>query len=57
MQITTTGLDIAKNVFQVHGVDQHGVVVLRKRLSRGKVLAFAKLPRCVIGFEACGGAH
>jgi transposase len=58
MQVTTIGLDIAKNVFQVHGVDQHGVVVLRKRLSRGKVLAyFANLPRCVIGLEACGGAH
>ena len=58
MQVTTVGLDIAKNVFQVHGVDQHGKVALRKRLSRGKVLAFfANLPRCVIGLEACGGAH
>ena len=58
MQVTTIGLDIAKNVFQVHGVDQHGKVVLRKRLSRGQVLAFfANLPRCVIGLEACGGAH
>ena len=58
MQVTTIGLDIAKNVFQVHGVDQHGVLVLRKRLSRGKVLAFfANLPRCVVGLEACGGAH
>jgi transposase len=58
MQVTTMGLDIAKNVFQVHGVGQHGKVVLRKRLSRGKVLAFfANLPRCVIGLEACGGAH
>lgn len=58
MQVTTVGLDIAKNVFQVHGVDQHGKVVLRKRLSRGQVLAFfANLPRCMIGLEACGGAH
>jgi transposase len=58
MQVTTIGLDIAKNVFQVHGVDQHGKVVLRKRLSRGQVLAFfANLPRCVIGLETCGGAH
>jgi transposase len=58
MQVTTIGLDIAKNVFQVHGVDQHGMAVLRKRLSRGRVLAFfANLPRCVIGLEACGGAH
>jgi len=58
MQLTTIGLDIAKHVFQVHGVDQHGMAVLRKRLSRGRVLAFfANLPRCVIGLEACGGAH
>jgi transposase len=58
MQVTTIGLDIAKNVFQVHGVDQHGKVVLRKRLARGKVLTFfANLPRCGIGLEACGGAH
>jgi transposase len=58
MQVTTIGLDIAKNVFQAHGVDQHGKVVLRRRLSRGQVLAFfANLPRCVIGLEACGGAH
>jgi transposase len=58
MQVTTIGLDIAKNVFQVHGVDRHGKVVLRKRLGRAKVLGFfANLPRCVIGLEACGGAH
>ena len=58
MQVSTIGLDIAKNVFQVHGVDRHGKVVLRKRLARGKVLAFfANLPRCLIGLEACGGAH
>jgi transposase len=58
MQVTTIGLDIAKNVFQVHGVDRHGKVVLRKRLARAKVLAFfANLPRCLIGLEACGGAH
>ena len=58
MQLTTIGLDIAKNVFQAHGVDRHGKVVLRKRLSRGRVLAFfANLPPCLIGLEACGGAH
>ena len=58
MQVTTIGLDIAKNVFQVHGLDERGRVVLRKRLTRGKVLAFfANLPRCVIGLEAGGGAH
>ena len=58
MQVTTVGLDIAKNVFQVHGVDARGRVGLRKRLARAKVLAFfANLPRCLIGLEACGGAH
>jgi len=58
MQVTTIGLDIAKSVFQAHGVDRHGRVVLRKRLSRAQVLTFfANLPRCVIGMEACGGAH
>jgi transposase len=58
MQVTTIGLDIAKSVFQVHGVDARGRVVLRKRLPRAKVLAFfANLPRCRIGLEACGGAH
>ena len=58
MQATTIGLDIAKSVFQVHGVDARGRVVLRKRLARAKVLElFANLPRCVVGLEACGGAH
>jgi transposase len=58
MQVTTIGLDIAKNLFQVHGVDARGRVMLRKRLRRAQVLTFfANLPRCVIGLEACGGAH
>jgi transposase len=58
MQVTTIGLDIAKSVFQVHGVDRHGKVGLRRRLARAKVLAFfANLPCCVVGLEACGGAH
>lgn len=58
MQVTTVGLDIAKNVFQVHGIDQQGKVVLRKRLCRARVLTvFANLPPCLIGLEACGGAH
>jgi transposase len=58
MQVTTIGLDIAKNSFQVHGADEHGKTVLRKKLTRGRVLEFfANLPRCVIGMEACGGAH
>jgi transposase len=58
MQVTRIGLDIAKSVFQVHGVDEHGKVVTRKQLSRSKVLAyFAQLPVCRIGIEACGSAH
>lgn len=58
MQVTTVGLDIAKSVFQVHGVDGSGRVVLRKRLSRAKMLEFfVNMPRSVIGLEACGGAH
>ena len=58
MQVATIGLDIAKSVFQVPGVDARGRVVLRKRLARAKVLAvFANLPRWVVGLEACGGAH
>src|SRR5216683_3971857 len=58
MQVERIGLDIAKSSFQVHGVDAHGKVVIRKQLSRSKVLPyFAQLPPCLIGLEACGGAH
>jgi transposase len=58
MNITTIGLDLAKNVFQVHGVDVNGKVALRKQLKRNQVLAFfANLPPCLIGLEACAGAH
>jgi transposase len=58
VNVTTIGLDIAKNVFQVHGVDGQSKVVVRKKLSRGKVLEwFANLPPCLIGIEACPGAH
>ena len=58
MEVTCIGLDVAKNVFQVHGVDTHGKVVVRKQLSRGKVLPFfAQLPGCRVGMEACGSAH
>jgi transposase len=57
-EVTTVGLDIAKSVFQVHGADARGTAVLRKKLSRAKLLAFfASLPRCVVAMEACGGAH
>ena len=56
--ITTIGLDIAKSVFQVHGVDADGQVVVRRQLKRRYVLAFfQKLPPCLVGIEACASAH
>jgi len=56
--ITTIGLDLAKKVFQVHGVDAEGKVVVARKLRRKEVLAFfAKLPPCLVGMEACGSAH
>ena len=56
--VSTIGLDIAKSVFQVHGVDVAGAVVIRKRVSRAKVLEyFGELPRCLVGIEACPSAH
>jgi transposase len=58
MQVTTIGLDIAKNVFQVHGIDAAEKVVVRKQLRRGQVMAFfTSLPLCLIGMEACATAH
>jgi Transposase and inactivated derivatives len=58
MQITTIGLDIAKNVFQVHGIDANERVVVRKQLRRGQVMKFfAALPPCLVGMEACATAH
>jgi transposase len=57
-EVSTIGLDIAKSVFQVHGVDVEGGVVIRKRVSRAKVLEFfGALPPCLIGIEACPSAH
>src|SRR5215472_10120819 len=57
-EVSTVGLDIAKSVFQVHGVDVDGAVVIRRRISRAKVLAFfGALAPCVIGIEACPSAH
>ena len=57
-EVMTIGLDLAKHVFQVHGVDASGATVLRKRLRRGQVVAFlAALPRCLVGLEACATAH
>lgn len=58
MKITTIGIDLAKNVFQVHGVNEHGKAVLKKQLRREQVMAFfANLPPTLIGMEACGSAH
>ena len=58
MNITTIGLDLAKNVFQLHVVDERGNVRLRKQLKRGQVAAFfANFPPCLIGMEACASAH
>src|ERR1700722_6676236 len=57
-EVSTIGLDIAKSVFQIHGVDRDGEVAIRKRVSRAKLLEFfAGLPPCVIGIEACPTAH
>jgi transposase len=58
MNITQVGIDWAKLVFQVHGVDARGKVALRKQLKRSQVAEFfAQLAPCLIGMEACGGAH
>jgi len=58
MKVSTIGLDLSKKVFQVHGVDAAGAIVLRKRLRRSEVLSFfAALEPCVVGMEACGTAH
>jgi transposase len=56
--VTTIGLGIAKSVFQVHGVDASGSVVVRRQLKRRYVLAFfQKLPSCLVGIEACASSH
>jgi transposase len=58
MEITTIGIDLAKSVFAVSGGDRRGKVVLRRQLRRAQVLEFmSKLGPCVVGMEACGGAH
>src|SRR6266446_186765 len=57
-EVSTIGLDIAKSVFQIHGVDAAGAMVIRKRITRAKLLEFlASLPACLIGIEACPTAH
>lgn len=58
MNITTVGIDLAKNLFQVHGVDSHGKAILKKQLKRDQMMPFfANLPVCLIGMEACSSAH
>ena len=57
-EISTIGLDLAKNVFHVHGVDASGAVVVQRQLRRGQVEKFfAQLAACTVGLEACGSAH
>ena len=58
MEITTVGLDLAKNVFQVHAISSTGGVVVRRALRRAQVIPFfSKLPPCLVGMEACGTSH
>ena len=56
--VTTIGLDIAKSVFQVHGIDAEDNVIVRRQLKRRYVIAFfQKLPPCLVGIEACASSH
>ena len=58
MKLTRVGVDLAKQVFQVHGVNEAGHAVVKRRLRRTQVISyFASLPPCLIGMEACSGAH
>ena len=58
MEVTTVGIDLAKRIFHLHGVDKNGKTVLKKKLMRDNVLDFmANLPKCLVGMEACGGAN
>ena len=58
MEIRTVGIDLAKNVFQIHGMNERGKPLLRKQLKRDQVAVFfANLPPCLIGMEACSSAH
>jgi transposase len=58
MQVTTIGIDLAKNVFQVHGIDEAGKVVVRRALRRKEVLVFfGKIEACLVGIEACAITH
>ena len=56
--VTRVGLDLAKNAFQVHAVDAKGEIVVARKLTRGRLVAFfAELPRCLVAMEACSSAH
>ena len=56
--VTTVGLDIAKSVFQIHGIDAHGHVLVRRQRKRRRVLSFfQRLPPCLVGIEACASSH
>ena len=58
MKITTIGIDLAKSVFQIHGVDGNGKPLLKKQIKRSEMATFfSNIPPCLIGMEACGGAH
>src|SRR5579883_2340743 len=58
MKVTTLGIDVAKNIFQLHGVDERGRVVVTRRVTRGKLMeVMANLPSCLVGMEACIGAN
>jgi transposase len=58
MTVKIVGLDLAKDVFQVHGISETGRKIFNKKIKRAKLLAFFEaLPRCVVGMEACGSAH
>ena len=58
MNVKTIGIDLAKEVFQVHGIDEHGKRLFNKQLKRAKMLSFfANIPPCLIGMEACASAH
>jgi transposase len=58
MKVSTIGLDLAKNVFQVHGISDDGTVIVRRRLRRAEVVPFfSSLPPCLVGMEACGTSH
>ena len=57
-EVVTVGLDLAKNVFQVHAIGADGAVLIRRKLRRTEVIRFfAELPRCLVGMEACASAH